>query len=181
VSCGDGRGARFIATGDAVYVSSDGGAWRQRGAWPGRSPTAAAAVAGRIWVAVDDAVVPLDGAPAAGTPRAAPVTPPSPLPALPPLATAQLTTPLFPWPQLTVVFAGQRTPLRDGWSVVLLVGFHLGRATISAADRRHLAAELVRRDAELAAQEVELAAPAGDDASRTARLRALRQERKALR
>ena len=114
-------------------------------------------------------------------PAPPPVARLAPLPDLPPLATARLTTAFFPWPQLTVVFAGQRTPLREGWSVVVLIGFHLGRATISAADRRHLAAELVRRDAELAAQELELAAPAGDDPSRTARLRALRQERKALR
>lgn len=181
LSCGDGRGARFIATGDAVYASSDGAAWRPRRAWPGRSLAAAAAFAGRIWVAVDDAVLPLEDRPAPAPSPAPPVAPPAPLPVLPPLATARLTTTLFPWPQLTVVFAGQRTPLREGWSVVVLIGFHLGRATISAADRRHLAAELVRRDAELAAQELELAAPAGDDPSRTARLRALRQERKALR
>jgi hypothetical protein len=181
LSCGDGRAARFIATGDAVYASSDGAAWRQRRAWPGRSLGAAAAVAGRIWVAVEDAVLPLDDTPAAALSPAPPVASPAPLPDLPPLTTARLTTPFFPWPQLTVVFAGQRTALRDGWSVVVLVGFHLGRATISAADRRHLAAELVRRDAELAAQELQPPAPAGDDAFQAARLRALRQERKALR
>jgi hypothetical protein len=183
LSCGDAREARFIATGDAVYASSDGAAWQPRRGWPGRSLAAAAAVAGRIWVAVDDAVLPLEDLSAAAPAMSpAPATAhPAAMPDLPPLATARLGAPLFPWPQLTVVFAGQRTPLREGWSVVLLVGFHLGRATNSAADRRHLATELVRRDAELAAKELELAARAGDDPSRTARLRALRQERKALR
>jgi hypothetical protein len=181
LACGDGGAARFIATGDAVYASSDGATWQQRRAWPGRSLAAAATVAGRIWVAVEDAVVPLEDTPVAALSPAPPVASPAPLPALPPLATARLTTPFFPWPQLTVVFAGQRTALREGWSVVVLVGFHLGRATISAADRRHLAAELVRRDAELAAQELQAPAAPGDDAFQTARLRALRQERKALR
>jgi len=181
LSCGDGHGPRFFATGEAVYASSDGATWQPRRAWPGRALGAAAAVAGRIWVAVDGAVLPLEDTPAAARSLAPPVARPAPLPDLPPLATARLTTPLFPWPQLTIVLAGQRTPLREGWSVIVLIGFHLGRATISAADRRHLAAELVRRDAELAAQELELAAPAGDDASRAARVRALRQERKALR
>jgi hypothetical protein len=88
---------------------------------------------------------------------------------------------VFPWPHVTLVFTGQRTPLRDGWSLVVLVGFHLGRGPAAAADRRHLAAELVRRDAELAAQELELAASTATDPSAGARLRALRQEREALR
>lgn len=181
LACGDG-GARFIAAGDAVYTSPDGATWREQRAWPGRSVGAAATVAGRIWVAVDDAVVPLEGT--TPTPRpivSSPPRPAPPLPPLPPLATSRLTAPIFPWPQLTVVFAGQRTPVRDGWSVLVLVGFRLGRATISSADRRQLAAELAHRDAELAAQELQLAASARDDPSRTARLRALRQEREALR
>ena len=45
----------------------------------------------------------------------------------------------------------------------------------------NLAAELLRRDAELAAEERELAAPGAGDNSRGARLRAVRQEREALR
>jgi len=64
---------------------------------------------------------------------------------------------------------------------VVLIGFHLGRSPVSGAERRHLAAELLRRDAELAAQEMELSVTAADDPSRNARLRALRQEREALR
>lgn len=182
LTCGDERGARFIATGDAVYASADGAAWREQRAWPGQSLGAATVLAGRIWIAVDDAVVPLEGAapPAPPPPIALSPTAPPP-PPLPPLATSRLTGPIFPWPQLTLVFAGQRTPVRDGWSVLVLIGFRLGRATFSSADRRQLAAELARRDAELAAQELELGAPVGDDPSRTARLRALRQEREALR
>ena len=183
LACGDDGGARFIATGDAVYTSLDGATWREQRAWPGQSVGAAAAVAGHIWVAVDDAVVPLEGTAPAPASRPPAVSSPArpPPPPLPPLVTSRLTAPIFPWPQLTVVFAGQRTPVRDGWSVLVLVGFRLGRATISTADRRQLAAELARRDAELAAQELQLAVPARDDPSRPARLRALRQEREALR
>ena len=185
--CGDGPRARFVAAGDAVFVSADGAVWRERAAAPGRAVSAVAAAGGRIWAAAGDDLIPLgeSAARAAGSPgglaaptRAVAAPPSRPLPALP---TQRLTGPSLPWPQLTVVFAGQRTPLRDGWSLVVLVGFHLGRGPASGGDRRQLAAELLRRDAELAAQELELAAPAGNDPSRDARLRALRQEREALR
>jgi hypothetical protein len=181
IACGDPRLARFVATGDSVYTSLDGVTWQERRAWPGRSIAGAGALGDRIWIAVDDAVVPLDGAPPPppGPPRPPPAL--APAPGLPALATARLTNPVFPWPHVTLVFTGQRTPLRDGWSLVVLVGFHLGRGPAAAADRRHLAAELVRRDAELAAQELELAASTATDPSAGARLRALRQEREALR
>jgi hypothetical protein len=177
IACGDGNGARFVATGDAIYASPDGAVWRARRAWPGQSVAAAAAVAGRIFVAVEDGVAALDDGP---LPSPAAASPPA-APALSPLTPPRLTTPLLPWPELTVVFAGQHTLLRDGWSLVVLIGFRLGRARVSTADQRRLASELARRDAELAAQERALATPPGDDPSRNARLRALRQEREALR
>jgi hypothetical protein len=183
LTCGDGRAARFVAGGDAVFVSADGSTWRERTAPPGRAVNAVATLAGRIWVTAGDDLIPLGGAPspASVAPALAPPSPTAPMPALAPLPTRRLTGATFPWPQLTLVFAGQRTPLREGWSLVVLVGFHLGRSPISAADRRHLAAELLRRDAELAAEERELAAPGAGDNSRGARLRAVRQEREALR
>jgi hypothetical protein len=181
LACGDGGDARFVAMGGGLYASPDGSVWRQRRAWPGRSVDAAAVVGGRIWVAVDGAPIPADD-----TRAAEPARPPAPgratvLPALAPIPTARLAGPLFPWPQLTLVFSSERAPLRGGWSVLLLIGFRLGRASTSPVDRRRLADELLRRDAELAAQERKLAAPDGDDPSRSARLRALRQEREALR
>ena len=174
--CGDVRGARFVAAGDGVFVSADGGSWREQPA--GRAVTAAVAVGGRIWVATGDDLIPLGDSPVPATPTSRVAAAPSPLPALP---TRRLTSAALPWPQLTVVFSGHRTPTRDGWSLVVLIGFHLGRSPVSGAERRHLAAELLRRDAELAAQEMELAVTAADDPSRNARLRALRQEREALR
>jgi hypothetical protein len=182
IACGDERSARFVATGESLYTSSDGATWRERRAWPGRSVAGAAVVGDRVWIAVDDAIVPMDGALAAPP---APVRAPrrAPGPGLAPLATGRLTGALFPWPHVTLVFAGERTPQRVGWSLVVLFGFHLGRGPASAGDRRHLAAELVRRDAELAAQEMELAASTTTDTDPTAgaRLRAIRQEREALR
>ncbi len=180
--CGDGQGAQFVAAGDGVFVSSDGALWRERAAAPGRAVTAAAAVAGRIWVAAGADLIAIGDTPAAAAAPAGRVgaAPPS-LPALPALPTRPLTALALPLPQVTVVFTGQRTALRDGWSLVVLVGFHLGRAPGSGAAHRQLAAELLRRDAELAAQELELSLPGADDPSRDARLRALRQEREALR
>jgi hypothetical protein len=180
LTCGDDGAARFIATGESVYASTDGAAWRERRSWPGQSIAAASTIAGRIWVAVDDTVIPLEGA-RPSQPRVAPAsTPPPPRP-LAPLPTRRLAGPILPWPQLTLVFANQHMALRDGWSMVFLIGFHLGRAPASAAVRQQLAAELLRRDAELAAEEAALAAPGGEDPSRGARLRAVRQEREALR
>jgi hypothetical protein len=184
LACGDGGPARFLAVGDNLYASADGAAWRERPALPGRT-FAAAAIGNRIWLATDEGVVPLDEAStiapigsAAGLP---PLPAPPPPSALPPLPTARLLEPVFPWPQIAVVFTAERTPLRQGWSLVALVVFRLERGVAGHGDGRRVAAELVRRDAALAAQELELATTPGDDPSRNARLRALRQEREALR
>jgi hypothetical protein len=182
VTCGDGVGAaaRFIGAGGSLYVSSDGSAWHETVALRGRAVGDAAALAGRVWVAVDDGLVGFGGPPSpqAARPRALPAPRP---PALPPPPTSRLLQPVFPWPHLTLVLTGQRTPLRDGWSVVVLLGFRFGRTAAAGSDRRLLAAELVRRDAALAAEEQALSIPTDDDPSRTARLRAARQEREALR
>ncbi len=186
VACGDGGAARFIATGDSLYASTDGASWRERRAVPGRS-VAAAAIGNRIWLAADDGVVALDDISTstfgafAGPPFPSTLPTLPTLPALPALSTRQLAEPVFPWPQLTVVFTQQRTPQREGWSLVALLVFRLGRVAVAQADGRRLAAELVGRDAALAAQEIELGAGPNDDPSRTALLRAIRQEREALR
>jgi hypothetical protein len=184
LACGDGGTERFIAVGDNLYASADGAVWRARPALPGRT-FAAAAIGNRIWLATDEGVVPLDEvstmAPirsGAGLPQLP--APPPPI-ALPPLQTAHLLEPVFPWPQLAIVFTAERTPLRQGWSLVAMVVFRLERGVAAHGDGRRVAAELVRRDAALAAQELELATTPSDDPSRNARLRALRQEREALR
>ena len=184
LACGDGRGARFIAVGDNLYASADGARWRERPALPGRT-FAAAMVGNRIWLATDTGVMPLDELSTAhvGSAAGQPPRPPRALPppiALRPLPTRRLREPVFPWPQVALVFTAERTPLRQGWSLVALVVFRLERAS-ALADGRRVAAELVQRDAALAAQEMELAATPDDDPSRNARLRALHQEREALR
>jgi len=185
LACGGGEAARFIAAGDSLYASADGATWRERRAGAGRS-TAAAAIGNRIWFAADDGVVALDEivtvplGEGAGTP---------PLPALSPLPTRRLLEPVFPWPQLTLVFTAQRTPLHEGWSLVALVVFRLGRVAAARADAGRLAAELVQRDAALAAHEFELQTTPTEathtahtaDTARAAQLRAIRQEREALR
>ena len=182
LGCGDGHGARFIAVGDNLYASADGAHWRERPALPGRT-FAAAMIGNRLWLATDTGVMPLDELSTASVGSAAGPPPLRALPppiALAPLPTRRLLEPVFPWPQVALVFTAERTPLRQGWSLVALVVFRLERAAV-LADGRRLAAELVQRDAALAAQEMELAAAPDDDPSRNARLRALHQEREALR
>jgi hypothetical protein len=177
LACGGGPDARFLAAGDDVFASADGAAWRALRGVPGRS-AAAVAIGEQIWLAAEDVVVAIDGPPTASVD---PIWDGAPTPALPPLPTRRLAEPAFPWPQLSIVYAAQHTPLRDGWSVVALVVFRLGRTTVARGDGLRLAAEIVRRDAALAAEEIGLAAAVNDDPSRSARLRALRQEREALR
>ena len=179
LTCGDGAAARFIATGDSVYASADGAAWRERPALPGRS-FAAAVIGNRIWLAADDRVVALDDLSTSYLESFA-GPPPPPMPALTPLPTRRLVGPTFPWPQVSIVFTGQHTALRDGWSLVAVLVFRLGRAATAGIDGPRLAAEIVQRDAALAAQENELATAPDNDPSRTALLRAIRQEREALR
>jgi len=176
--CGDGRAARFVAVGGGVYSSADGAAWRDWNPAPGRSVAAAAATADQIWIAVDDDVIPLPTG-VAPRPGALPAPPALPAPARPPTGGREDTA--FPWPRVMLVLAGQRAALRDAWSLVVLLAFPLGRPPAAGAQRRQLAAELLRRDAELAAQEAALSAASADDPSRAARLRAIRQEREALR
>jgi len=188
LACG-GQAARFIAAGDGLYVSTDGATWQERRAGAGRPVAAAAAIGNRIWLAADDAIVALDEivtvhrSETAGT---------APLPALSPLPTRRLFEPAVPWPQLTLVFTAQHTPLRDGWSLVALVVFRLGRVAAARADGGRLAAELVQRDAALAAHEIQMATTPAEpthparpahtaDTDRAAQLRAIRQEREALR
>jgi hypothetical protein len=176
LGCGNGQAARFVAAGDRLFLSSDGATWRER-LLPGPS-AGAAAVGDRLWLAAGSRVVALDRAP---TPDPPPAAAAPRAPALSPLPTRRLVEPMFPWPQLTIVFSAQRAPLRDGWSLVALVVFRLGRGAGARADALGLATELARRDAALAAQEIELVTATDDDPTRTARLRALRQEREALR
>jgi hypothetical protein len=140
-------------------------------------------IGNRIWLATDEGVMPLNEQSTGRSesvrgPRMPPAPPPT---ALPPLPTARLLGPVFPWPQLALVFTAELTPLRQGWSLVALVVFRLERTEAAHAEGRRIAAELVRRDASLAEQEMELLAGPDDDPSRNARLRALRQEREALR
>jgi len=183
LACGDGRAARFVAVGDNLYASADGAVWRERPALPGRT-FAAAVIGNRIWLATDEGVMLMDEQSTGRLESAAGrrlLPPPPPPSALPPLPTARLLEPVLPWPQVALVFTAERTALRQGWSLVALVVFRLDRTTAARAEGRRIAAELVRRDASLAEEEMELLAGPDDDRSRNARLRALRQEREALR
>ena len=176
VTCGAEPDTRFIAAGGGVFTSTDGAVWLERTA-AGATVGAAGARGGRTFIAVGADVVALDDD------FPAPFVPAHPaplLPGLPPLPTRRLLAPALPWPLVTVVLADQRAALRDGWSVVVLFAFRFGRSA-APGDARQLAAELVRRDARLAAEELALSVADDPDPSRGARLRAVREEREALR
>jgi hypothetical protein len=87
---------------------------------------------------------------------------------------------LVHWPRLTVALAAEQTSLRTGWSVFVLLTFPLGRKTGAGPGPAELGAELLRRDAALAAEQISLSGDASDDEA-VASARALEQERTALR
>jgi hypothetical protein len=173
LACGPTTAARWLATGIGVWVSDDGTAWSDLPGWRGLSIAAAVAVGRQLWVVCDGVLVTVEGPP----PTAALGLRVAPPPLLP--AERNLLA-LLPWPRVAVVLAGQRTETRSGWSAVLLLTFPLG----GRQRGRSVSAERTRRDAALAAEEASLAHLAvghDEDDERAARLRALRQEREALR
>lgn len=172
LACGANTSARFVATGDGVYTTHDGVTWVERVEGRGRVVTGAAAAGGHLWLAIDDRLVALE----ADSRR----EPPSRHRAdvhFAPLDTGRLLAPAAPWPQVSLVFAAQRTPLRFGWSVVALFAFPLERAALPGGHRRRLAAEWVERDAALAGEASRLSATEED----VALLDVVSQEREALR
>ena len=172
LACGANTTARFVAIGDGVYTSHDGVSWIERVEGRGRIVTGAAAAGGRLWLALDGRLVTMDADPRRAVPsRHRAVV------GFPPLETDRLLAPTAPWPQVSLVFAAQRTPLRFGWSVVALFAFPLERAALSGGDRRRLAAEWVERDAALAGEASRL----GDSEEDAALLDVVSQEREALR
>ena len=172
LACGTDANTRFVATGDGLFTSRDGATWIERIEGRGRVVAGAAAAGDRLWLAIDDRLVALDGhrQRAAPSPHRAEVR-------MAPLDTGRLVAPPAPWPQVSLVFAAQRTPSRFGWSVVALFAFPLERAVTAGGDRRRLAAEWLQRDAALAAEATRLSASEED----TALLRVVEQEREALR
>jgi hypothetical protein len=176
LACGPDAGTRFIASGDGLYTSSDGSAWDERIQGRGRIVGGAATVGGRVWLARDGRLVALDpDAPRAGRDTSLPPRPSGMR--LAGLDTGRLFAPPAPWPQVSVIFAAQRTPLRFGWSVTVLFAFPLERAGVSGGDRRRLAAEWVERDAAFAAEAARQAA--SEEGAALADL--VLQEREALR
>jgi hypothetical protein len=173
LACGPTPSARWLAAGIGVWLAEDGTAWSDLPVWRGLSIATAAAVGGQLWVVCDGVLLAVEGPPPAGA-LGLRVPPPPRLPA------ERNLLALLPWPRVAVVFAGQRTETRSGWSAVLLLTFPLG----GRPRGRSVSAERARRDAALATEEASLAHLAvghDEDDERAARLRALRQEREALR
>ena len=176
LACGPAVGptssAPWLAAGIGVWLSADGVGWSDLPGWRGLSIAVVVAIGRQLWVVCDGVLLPAAGPPPTATLglRAGP----------PPLSLAERSLlALLPWPRVALVFAGQRTETRSGWSAVLLLTFPLG----GRPRGRSVSAERARRDAALAAEEASLARlpVTPDDDERAARLRALRQEREALR
>jgi len=172
LACGANTSARFVAFGDGVYTSHDGVNWIERVEGRGRIVAGAAAAGGHLWLALDGRLVTME----ADSRRALPSQHRAAV-GFAPLETGRLLAPAAPWPQVSLVFAAQQTPLRFGWSVVALFAFPLERAALSGGDRRRLAAEWVERDAALAGEASRLE----DSEEDAALLDVVRQEREALR
>jgi hypothetical protein len=187
LGCGRTADERWIATGLGVWTSADGSSWVERLEMLGRSVAGSAVVGDRLWLAGDDGLVTLDvsAPPGLEATRAAQEMSGGAIGdsasggwgALP---TGRLLAPAIPWPRVTAAFGTERTPIRQVWTVMVLLTFPLDRVAGRRTDPTSLAGELVRRDQALAVEETDLkAAPADDEVD--ARLAALRQEREALR
>jgi hypothetical protein len=175
LTCGAPAGPLFLASGVGLWSTSDGASWSEHPGALGRSVSAAAVSGERIWMAADGQLVTLDDEAPAPT---EPISLGGSAGALFPRA--RLVPPAFSWPLLTFVLAAEQTQTRVGWTAVVLLTFPLGRRRGAGPGPTDLAAELVRRDAALAATELALASRASDDES-VARAQALEQERIALR
>jgi hypothetical protein len=182
LACGRTAAERWIATGLGVWTSADGSSWIERVETLGRSVAGSAVVGDRLWLAADDGLVALDlSAPPdlEGTPAAGGAVGASTGGGWAALPTRRWLAPAIPWPWVTAALGAERTPVRQVWTVMVLLTFPLGRL-ITRIDPTSLADELVRRDQALVVEETDLrAAPHDDEVD--ARLAALRQEREALR
>ncbi|HXU65081.1 MAG TPA: hypothetical protein VN962_25455 [Polyangia bacterium] len=159
LACGDAPQRQWLAGGPGLWSSPDAVSWTEHGGWVGTTISAAAAVAGRVWVASEAGLAPvrLDDAVAwrpAVAGRAAP--PPRQRPALPrlwcwPTITAALTV---DWSWRSSAAYARRTT-----TAFVLFRFPLDRVSEAAGQLTALALERARRGADLA--RLELAADAG--------------------
>jgi hypothetical protein len=172
LACGPTPSSPWLAAGIGVWFSADGVGWSDLPGWRGLPIAVAVALGRQLWVVCDGALLAAEAPPPPAT-LGRRAGPPAPLPA------ERNLLALLPWPRVALVFGGQRTETRSGWSAVLLLTFPLG----GRPRARSVSAELARRDAALAAEEASLArlTLGRDDDERAARLRAVRQEREALR
>ena len=145
--------APWLAAGVGVWLSADGVGWSDLPGWRGLPVTAAVAIGRQIFRGLRRCLADGRGAAADRDARAASGSAGELALTILPVERSLLA--LLPWPQVALVFAGQRTETRSGWSAVLLLTFPLG----GRPRGRSVAAERARRDAALAAEEGVTRAP----------------------
>ncbi|HXU60210.1 MAG TPA: hypothetical protein VN962_00815 [Polyangia bacterium] len=160
LACGDAPQRRWLAGGPGLWTSPDAAGWTEHGGWVGTTISAAATVAGRVWVASEAGLVPVRmDAPLAWRPAGIGGTPPPrKRPALPrlwcwPTITAALTV---DWSSRSSAAYARRTT-----TAFVLLRFPLDRPAAAAGPLTALALERARRDADLARLELAAEAAAG--------------------
>lgn len=187
LACGDAPQRRWVAGGPGLWTSPDAASWTEHGGWVGTTVSAAATVAGRVWVASEAGLAPVRmDAPLAWRPAVVSRAPPPSRqrPSLPrlwcwPTITAALTV---DWSSRSSGADGRRTT-----TAFVLFRFPLDRTSPAGGQLTALALERARRDAdlarlELAADAAVRGAPDPIDADESAAWRELAaDEREALR
>jgi hypothetical protein len=178
VSCA-GSQPGWVAAGVGVWSSPDAVAWTEHDEGLGLDVTAVVDLAGVLWVDAGDELAPLRpqsrlaGAAWAG------------LDSWPARRVGRTAPPAWRLPLVTASLLVEQTPLRRTVTGMLLFTFPWGRSPGHSADASDVAAQGLRRDAELARAELALSQAAGtapetlDADELAARLSAVRDEREA--
>lgn len=178
VACAGGARAGWVAAGLGVWRSSDAAGWTEVPEALGLDVAGVVSLGGLLWVAAGDGLAPLRPQPGLGGARPSSRGTATPPPARP------VAPPAWRLPIVTAALLVDQTPLRRAVTGMLLLTFPLGRR-LAAAAAGDVAAQRLRRGADLAREEAALGWAAGESPGdleadeAAARLAAVRDEREA--
>jgi hypothetical protein len=158
LGCGDGPARRWIAVGAGLWASADARAWSAQPGALGATVTAAAALAGRLWIASEDGLLPLEPSPDGPRPG-----PPSGFFGASSTRSRAAAPASWLWPEVITSILVDRTPLRRTVTAFVLLRFAFGRSPPPAGDRAAVAGLALRRDAALARAQLLAAAAQSPD------------------